>query len=370
MKKRLLSTALLLATQIHAADPASQPLFFYNWSDYIGEDTIAKFTKKTGINVVYDVYDSNEVLEGKLLSGRSGFDLVSPSHDFYKTQIRAGVYAPLDKSKIPNLKNLDPVIMKTISDNFDKDNTFGIPYLWGTTGIGYNKAAVEKALGKEAPTDSWALILEPENMKKLQSCGVAFLDAASEVLPSVMTYLGIPGDSLEMADYKKAVERMKQVAPYIQYYHSSRSISDLASGDICVALSWSGDVMIARDRAKEAKNGIDIQYVVPKEGAPMWFDMLGIPADASHKDGAHAMLNYLLEPEVMAGVTNYVTYSNPVPASKPFVTPEIANDPGVFPPKETMEKLFVFKELPTKLKRYITREWARIKTTQAPKADS
>ena len=360
--KTFVVAALFCAGQATAIEDKVEKLFFYNWSDYIAEDTVKNFSEKTGIEVVYDVYDSNEVLEGKLLSGRSGFDLVSPSHDFYKTQIRAGVYEPLDKSKLPNLKNLDPVIMKAISDNFDADNTFGIPYLWGTTGIGYNKAAVEKALGKDAPVDSWALILEPENMKKLQSCGVAFLDAPSEVLPSVMAYLGIPGDSLKMEDYQKAVERMKEVAPYIQYYHSSRSLSDLANGDICVALGWSGDMMMARDRAKEAGNGIDIRYVVPKEGAAMWFDMLGIPKDAPHKHAAHKMLNYLMEPKVMADITNYVTYTNPVPASKAFVNPDIAQDPGVFPTSETMEKLFVFKELPRRLKRYVTREWSRIKS--------
>ncbi len=366
MKKMFIVAALLCAGQLQASDNTSdkkaEKLYFYNWSDYIAEDTIKNFSQKTGINVVYDVYDSNEVLEGKLLSGRSGFDLVSPSHDFYKTQIRAGVYEPLDKSKLPNLKNLDPAIMKAISDNFDEGNTYGIPYLWGTTGIGYNKAAVEKVLGKDAPVDSWALIFEPENMKKLQKCGVAFLDAPSEVLPSVMTYLGIPGDSLKMGDYKKAVERMKAVAPYITYYNSVRSLSDLANGDICVALGWSGDMMMARDRAKEANNGLDIRYVVPKEGAPMWFDMLAIPKDSKHKDAAHKMLNYLMEPEVIADVTNYVTYSNPNPASKSFVKPDIVNDPGVFPSEETMEKLFVFKELPSKLKRYITREWSRIKS--------
>ena len=258
MKKLFIIAALLCAAQAHASDKPSEKLYFYNWTDYIATDTVPNFTKKTGIDVVYDMYDSNEVLEGKLLSGRSGFDLVSPSHDFYKTQIRAGVYTPLDKSKLPNLKNLDPKIMKAISDNFDKDNTYGIPYLWGTTGIGYNKAAVEKVFGKNAPVDSWALIFEPESLKKLQQCGVAFLDAPSEVLPSVMAYLGIPGNSLNMADYKKAVARMKALSPYITYFHSSRYLSDLANGDICVALGWSGDMMIARTRAQEAHNGLDI----------------------------------------------------------------------------------------------------------------
>ncbi|MGB0360907.1 MAG: polyamine ABC transporter substrate-binding protein, partial [Endozoicomonas sp.] len=345
MIKLLIVATILCVTQVNASNKKAEKLYFYNWTDYIAEDTIDNFSKKTGIDVVYDVYDSNEVLEGKLLSGHSGFDLVSPSHDFYKTQVRAGVYAPLDKSKLPNLKNLDPKVMKTISDHFDAGNTYGIPYLWGTTGIGYNKDAVEKILGKEAPVNSWSLILEPKNMKKLQQCGVAFLDAPSEVLPSVMAYLGLSGDSLKMQDYKTATTKMKEVAPYIAYYNSSRSLSDLANGDICVALMWSGDAMIARDRAKEANNGVDIHYVVPKEGAAMWFDMLAIPNDAPHKDAAHQMLNYLMEPRVIADVTNYVTYSNPNPASVQFVTPEIAKNPGVFPSNATMEKLFVFKEL-------------------------
>ena len=356
-----LTIAVLMMTTLVQAEPV-KTLYFYNWSEYIGENTIKNFREQTKTRVVYDVYDSNEVLEAKLLSGRSGFDLVSPSHDFYKTQVTAGVYAPLDKSKLPNLKNLDPKIMKVIAESFDKDNKYGIPYLWGTTGIGYNKTAVEQVLGKDAPVGSWSLVLEPENMKKLQSCGVAFLDAPSEVLPSVMAYLGRPGDSLALRDYKAAVEQIKQVTPYVRYFHSSRSISDLANGDICVAIGWSGDMLMARDRALEAKNGQDIRYTIPKEGAAMWFDMLAIPADAPNKESAHEMLNYLMEPKVIADVTNYVTYANPNPASMPFVDPEIARDPAIYPSEETMNKLFVFMELPRRVRSYITREWTRLKT--------
>ena len=358
----IVAAALACSVNLATAADKADTLYFYNWTDYIAEDTIAKFTKETGIDVVYDVYDSNEVLEGKLLSGRSGFDLVSPSHDFYKTQIRAGVYTQLDKSKLPNLKNLDPKMMQVISDAYDKDNQHGIPYLWGTTGFGYNKDKIEKILGKDAPVDSWAMVFEPENMKKLSECGVAFLDAPSEVLPSVLAYLGIPGDSIELSDYKKAAAKIKTVAPYVTYFHSSKSITDLANGDICVAIGWSGDMMMARDRALEANNGHNIQYVIPKEGAPMWFDMLGIPNDAPHKDAAYKMLNYLMEPKVIADVTNYVTYANPNPASMKYIDSEIASDPGIYPSDETMQKLFVFKELPPKVKRYITREWTRLKT--------
>ena len=358
----IVAAAIACSVNTAAATDKADTLYFYNWTDYIAKDTLVNFTKETGVDVVYDVYDSNEVLEGKLLSGRSGFDLVSPSHDFYKTQISAGVYAELDKSKLPNLKNLDPKIMKVISDAYDKDNRYGIPYLWGTTGFAYNVDKVEKVLGKNAPVDSWAMVFEPEYMKKLSSCGVAFLDAPSEVLPSVMAYLGIPGASVELDDYEKAVEKIKTVAPYVTYFHSSKSLSDLANGDICVAIGWSGDMMMARDRAIEAKNGQKIQYVIPKEGAAMWFDMLGIPKDAPHKDAAHKMLNYLMEPKVIADVTNYVTYSNPNPASTQYVNPKIANDKGIYPSADTMDNLFVFKELPRKVKRYITREWTRLKT--------
>ncbi len=362
LKSVVVAAILACSVNLAVAKEKAETLYFYNWTEYIAEDTLANFTKKTGIDVIYDVYDSNEVLEGKLLSGRSGFDLVSPSHDFYKTQIRAGVYTELDKSKLPNLKHLDPIIMKVISDAYDKDNRFGIPYLWGTTGFAYNKDKVEKVLGRSAPLNSWALVFEPENIKKLSSCGVAFLDAPSEVLPSVMTYLGIPGDSVMLSDYKKAVAKIKTVAPYVTYFHSSKSISDLANGDICVAIGWSGDMMMARDRAIEANNGQDIHYVIPQEGAAMWFDMLGIPQDAPHKDAAYKMLNYLMKPEVIAGITNFVTYANPNPASKKYIDEDIAGDQGIYPSAATMNKLFVFKELPSKVKRYITREWTRLKT--------
>ncbi|PJE80529.1 Putrescine-binding periplasmic protein SpuD [invertebrate metagenome] len=374
MKYKLLLAAVLCVlmplTQAKSTTNTQKPtagqglLYFYNWIDYISPKTLENFQKATGIHTVYDVYDSNEVLEGKLLSGRSGFDLVSPSHDFYKTQVRAGVYMKLDKTRLPNLKNLDPGLMKRISDAFDKDNAYGIPYLWGTTGIGYNRKAVEKVLGKEAPTDSWSLVFEPENMKKLQQCGVAFIDAPSEVLPSVMAYMGMPGDSLAMKDYREAVEKIKTVVPYIAYFNSSRMISDLANGDICVAVGWSGDMLMARDRAREANNEVEISYSVPKEGSAMWIDMLAIPADARHKEAAHKMLNYLMEPDVMADITNHVTYANAVPEATAKVDKKIASDPAIYPDDNVMKRLFIFKELPRRLKSYITREWTRLKTNR------
>ncbi|WP_330924254.1 polyamine ABC transporter substrate-binding protein [Candidatus Sororendozoicomonas aggregata] len=371
--KPLLAAAMIFCASALPAKESPQlekNLYFYNWSDYIGPGVIEAFEKKTGVKVAYDVYDSNEVLQGKLLAGKSGFDLVSPSHDFYATQINAKVYQKLDKSLIPNLKNLDPALMEKISATIDPGNQYGIPYLITTTGIGYNKQAVEKALGKDAPINSWALVFEPENMKKLQKCGVAFLDAPTEILPSMMTYMGLPGDSLNVKDYQKAVAKLKEVAPYVTYFHSTKSMADLANGDICVAIAWSGDVYMARERAKAAKNGLDIRYSIPKEGAAISFDMLAIPADAPDPKAAHAMLNYLLEPKVAAETTNFVSYANPVPASTSFIKPEIANNPGIYPDPATKELLFIFKPLPTShkrgeldLRRYITQQWRKITLT-------
>ncbi|MDP0561823.1 MAG: polyamine ABC transporter substrate-binding protein [Candidatus Endonucleobacter sp. (ex Gigantidas childressi)] len=342
-------------------------LHFYNWVEYIGPNTLKDFEKKTGIKTSYDVYDSNEVLQGKLLSGKSGFDLVSPSHDFYKAQIRAGAFSKLDKRQLPNWKNLDPVIMKKISDYIDEGNQYGIPYLWGTTGIGYNKQVVEKILGKNAPVDSWALVFEPENMKKLQQCGVAFLDAPTEILPSAIAYLGRLGDSIDIKDYQAAIEQINKVRNYVSYFHSSKIITDLANGDICVAIGWSGDMLMAKERAKDANNGVDIHYSIPKEGAAMWFDMLAIPADASNKSAAHVMLNNLMDPKVIADITNHISYANPTPSSKQLIDPEIVNNPGIYPGPHVLEKLFIYKELPAgdkknrqDLRRYITQQWRKI----------
>ncbi len=357
-KACLLATALPVLT---ASANTDKNLYIYNWSDFIAPETVPAFEKQTGIDAVYDVYDSNEVLEAKLLSGRTGYDVVFPSHDFLAHQIKAGVYAPLDKSKLPNYKNMDPQTMKLL-DSVDPGNQYAIPYLAQTTGIGYNPEKVKQYLGKDAPLDSWALVFEPENMKKLSKCGVAFLDAPTEVLPSVLKYMGKDPNSQNPKDYKLAAEKLAKVAPYVTYFHSSKYLTDLANGDICVALGWSGDMFMADERAHDAKNGVNVAYSIPKEGAPISYDVMAIPADASNKENAYRFINFMMEPKVIAGVTDYVYFANPNKAATPFVDAKLRDNQGVYPPAEVEQNLFLFKPLPNKVKRTITREWTRLKT--------
>ena len=303
----------------------------YNWSDYIAEDTVAKFEAATGIKVVYDVYDSNEVLEAKLLAGSSGYDVVVPTSQFLQRQIGAGVYQPLDKSKLPNLANMDPELMEKAAA-YDPGNEHATIWMWGTTGIGYNVKAVEERLGADAPTDSWALVFDPQYAEKLADCGIAMLDSSSDMLPSALAYLGLDPTSSEFEDFEKAAALIEAVRPYVRYFHSSQYISDLANGEICVAVGFSGDVFIAADRAVQAGNGIEIAYSVPKEGAQQWFDMAAIPADAPNPEGALAFLNFVMEPQIAADITNHVWYANANAASWPLVDPEINGDPAIYPP--------------------------------------
>lgn len=337
-------------------------LNIYNWSDYIAEDTIANFEKRTGIQVVYDTYDSNEVLEAKLLTGGTGYDLVFPSADFMAKQIQAGVYQPIDKSKLSNYKNLDKALLNLISASYDEDNRYGVPYMWGTSAIGYNPAKVRAALGANAPLDSWDLLFKPELISKLQSCGVAILDAPTEVVGAALHYLGLNPNSQRRADYKKAEALLKSIAPYVTYFHSSRYISDLANGDICIAMGFSGDIFIAADRASEAGSGIEISYVIPKEGALLWFDMMGIPADAKNAANAYEFINYILEPEVVAAITNYVSYANPNPPSELYIDQEILADTGIYPDPATRAKLWTAEVLPASINRIITRTWTSVKS--------
>ncbi|MFO7704461.1 MAG: extracellular solute-binding protein [Halopseudomonas sp.] len=333
----------------------------YNWSDYIAEDTIANFEKETGIKVTYDVFDSNEVLEAKLLSGSSGFDIVVPSNQFLGKQIKAGAFKPLDRSKLKNWDNLDPTLLKALENN-DPGNQYAFPYLWGTTGIGYNEAKVKAALGEDAPVDSWDLVFKPENIEKLAACGVAFLDAPAEVIPAALFYAGLDPNSTDADDYAQAEALMLSIRPHITYFHSSKFITDLANGDICVAVGWSGDILQAAARAEEAQNGEVVKYAIPEEGAPMWFDMMVMPVDAKNVDNAYAFLDYILRPEVIAEVSNYVAYANGNKASLAMIDDSVLNDPGVYPSEETLNKLFTLAELPANIERVRTRAWTRIKS--------
>lgn len=342
----------------------------YNWSDYIDDSVLAEFEKETGIKVVYDVFDSNEVLEAKLLAGSTGFDLVVPSASFLGRQIQAGVFQPLDRTKLSNWDNLDKKLMARL-ENYDPANAHAVPYLWGTTGIGYNVAKVKEVLGENAPVNSWDLVFKPENISKLKQCGVAMLDAQSELMPTVLNYLGKDPNSLVEADYTDIAQPMLEtVRPHITYFHSSQYINDLANGDICVAVGWSGDIFQAKARADEAaeanpeKPAVEIGYSIPKEGAIMWFDMMAIPKDAKNVDGAHQLINYLLRPEVIAKVTNYVAYANPNPASTPMVDESIRNDKAIYPDPETMDKLFTLRVMPLEIERVMTRVWTKVSKGQ------
>jgi putrescine transport system substrate-binding protein len=384
MKLRLMGAAiaaLLLAacnskpaddTAGKTAEPAGAPtvaaaeepvLNIYNWSDYIAEDTLANFTKETGIKVNYDTFDSNEVLEAKLVAGNTGFDLVVPSLTFLARQIQAGVFQPLDKSKLTNYGNVDPEIMALIAKN-DPGNTYAVNYLWGTTGIGYNVKKIREILGPDAPTDSWALFFDPKNLSKLKQCGVYVLDTPSEVLPLALNYLGEDPNSFDEAVIRKGEALMKSIRPYITQFHSSEYINALANGDACIAIGWSGDVFQARDRAEEAGKGVEIAYVIPKEGAAVWFDMMAIPKDAKHPDNAHKFINYLLRPDVMAGISNYVAYANANKASLPLVDQALKDNPGVYPTPEASKKLFNLAVLPPEVDRLFTRIWTTLKTGQ------
>lgn len=353
--------AIAVSGLFASAAQAAGQLKIYNWSDYIAEDTIANFEKETGIKVTYDVYDSNEVLDAKLLTGRSGFDVVVPSNHFLTKQIEAGVYRKLDHEQLPNMKNLNPALMEDL-ETIDPGSQYSIPYMWGTNGIGYNIDKVKAILGDDAPLDSWDLMFKPEIAAKLASCGITMLDSGDEMITTALQYLGLDPNSNDPAELKKAEDLLMSVRSSVAYFHSSRYISDLANGEICVAAGFSGDVFQAAARAEEAENGINIGYSIPKEGAALWFDMLAIPKDAPNAENAHTFINYILRPDVVAPISDYVAYANPNQAANELLDPEILNDPAIYPSEEVMAQLYVAKQRPLAAQRTITRSWNKIKS--------
>lgn len=359
--RRLLGTAaLVLAGFVGAGTGAAgeRTVNIFNWTDYIGENTLADFTKATGIHAKYDVYTDLETLEAKLLTGNSGYDVVVPTaQPTLRKFIQAQAVQKLDKSKIPNLKNLDPALMARLAE-VDPGNQYGVIYQWGTIGIGYNVDKVKAALGANAPTDSWKLVFDPENAKKLASCGIVILDTPADILPTVLNYLGLPPSSEKNDEIKKAGEALTAIRPYIKTFVPS-VIDPLASGDACVAVGYSGDVVQAQARAAgKAK----IEYSIPKEGAQLWFDTLAIPAGAPDVAEAHAYINYLLEPKVIAGVTNAVAYANAVPSALPFVKDAIKGNARIYPAPDVMDKLFTVKLLSQRAEQERNRTWTRVKT--------
>ena len=343
-----------------AADPVVK---VYNWSEYIAPDTLKNFEKDTGVKVQYDIFDTNEMLEAKLLSGHSGYDVVVPSSQFLSKQIRAGAYQPLQRALLDNWKHLDPRLMQRLQAA-DPGNRYAVPYMWGTVGIGYNEQKVRAVLGKDAVLDSWSMVFEPGNLAKLKSCGVAFLDAPVKIIPQVMLYLGLDPNSVKPDDYKQASARLMELRPSVTYFNSSKYTADLANGDICVAIGYSGDFMQAQTRAKEAGKSIDIRYLIPKEGVNLWFDMLAIPKDASNVANAHAFINYLLRPEVIAPISDYVGYANPNTDATPLMDAKVSGNPGIYPGDDVISHTFVSADLPEPIQRLMTREWNRVKSGQ------
>ena len=349
--------------QPEAAAPAAEEkvLHVYNWSDYIADDTVKNFEAKTGIKVTYDVFDSNDVLETRLLAGSSGFDVVVPSASFLERQIKAGVFQKLDKTQLPNLANMDPDIMQRVALH-DPNNDHSIPYLWGTTGIGYNEAKIKKILGDGVIPDSWNYIFDPKLLAKFKDCGVSVLDAPDELLKVALAWMGRDPNSQKEEDLKAAEEKLMAIRPYIRKIHSSQYIDDLATGELCVSVGWSGDILQSRDRAAEAGKDIVIKYAIPKEGTIVWFDMLAIPADAKHPQNALAFINYLMDPQVAANNSNKVNYANGNAKSLPMVNDEVKNDPGIYPTPEVKAKLFPSLAYNEDFNRLMTRMWTKFTT--------
>ncbi len=353
--------ALLLAGTAMATAAAAEEVRVYNWSDYIDEDLLTKFEEETGIDLIYDVFDSNEVLETKMLAGSSGYDVVVPSGTFLQRQITAGAFQELDMSKLPNAGNLWGVIQDRTAQ-YDPGNAYSINYMWGTTGIGVNVDKVTEILGEDAPIGSLDLVLNPANMEKLAACGVHFLDAPSEIIPATLAYIGEDPDSQDPDVIAKTEETLMAVRPYIQKFHSSEYINALANGDICVAVGWSGDILQARDRAWEADNGVEIAYNAPSEGALMWFDQMAIPADAPNPEAAHTFLNFIMDAQNMAAASNYVYYANGNEASKEFLVEDVIGDTAIYPDEATLENLYTTTPYDARVQRGVTRLWTKVKS--------
>ncbi len=357
-----LATMLLGVASPVQAQEEEKVLNIYNWSDYIAEDTIKNFERDTGIKVRYDTFDNNEILHAKLVAGKTGYDIVVPTYNWARLQIEGGLLRKLDKNQLPNLKNMDPEIQKRVA-LLDPGNEHLINWLWGFTTVGINVDKVKAALGNEPmPDNVWELVFNPKYISKMKSCGVSYLDSASEIIPAAMHYLGKDPYSKNPADYQEVASLLKAVRPYITLFSSSGYINDMASGSVCLALGWSGDINIAKNRAIEGKTGQKLLALMPKNGGLLFFDTMAIPVDASHPKNAHIWMNYIMRPEVHAALTNKVFYANPNLESKKFVKPEVASDPTVFPPPAELAKMPAPKAINNDIRRLMTRVYTSFKT--------
>jgi len=340
--------------------PKERVVNYYNWSDYQDPTVLDEFTKQTGIKVRYDTFDSDDTLEAKLLAGGSGYDVVVPSAYFLARQIAAGIFQPLDKSKLPNLAAVWPDITKQLAV-YDPGNQYAVDYMWGTTGIGYNVKAVKKILGPDTEIDSWDYAFNPDKIKKFKDCGIHFLDSSDDVMSAGLHYLHLDPNTSDPADLEKVTALLLKVRPYVRKFHSSEYLGALATGEICFAIGWSGDVKQAQRRAADAKTGIEIGYSIPKEGAQLWFDTLAVPKDAPDPEEAHELINYLIKPEAAAKNTNYVWYANGDTPSQ-FIDKAILDDRTIYPDAATMAKLYTIVAHDLKTQRLVNRLWTRIKT--------
>jgi putrescine transport system substrate-binding protein len=361
MGRNTLQLGSAIAVAVVAGMANADEVRVYNWSDYIDEALLEKFEQETGVDLIYDVFDSNEILETKMLAGGSGYDVVVPTGTFLQRQITAGAFQPLDMSLLPNAVNIWDVISSRTAQ-YDPGNAYSINYMWGTTGIGVNVGKVEEVLGPDAPINSLALIFDPANMEKLAECGVHVLDAPTEMIPAALKYIGEDPDSQDPDVIALAEPVLAAVQPYILKFHSSEYINALANGDICVAFGWSGDILQAQARAIEAENGVEIVYNAPTEGALMWFDQMAIPVDAPNPEAAHAFLNFILDAQNMADASNYVFYANGNLASQELLLDEVINDPAIYPDEATLANLYTTTPYDARVQRVVTRLWTRIKS--------
>ena len=358
---RAIAAALVSVVLSVPARAQERVVNFYNWSNYMAPGVLEDFTRETGIRVVYDTFDANETLETRLLAGKSGSDVVVPTAYFLQRQIAAKIFQKLDRSKLPNLGNAWDAVTGRLT-TYDPGNQFAANYMWGTTGIGYNFKAAQRILGADAKIDSWDIVFKPENLAKFKECGVHMLDSADDILPAALNWLGMDPNSTKQPDLDRAAEAVGRVRSSVRKFHSSEYLSALATGEICLVVGWSGDIIQARARADESKNGVEIGYAVPKEGAQMFFDNLAIPMDAPHVTEAHALINYLYRPDVAAKNSNYLGYANGNLASQKLIDAKILGDKTIYPDDAMLQKLFIITARDPATQRVINRRWTRVKT--------
>ena len=356
------SLATAAAAWLPPPAKADGELNIYNWSDYIGENTVANFEKEYNVKVRYDTYDGNETLEAKLVVGNTGYDIVFPSSSFFARQIKTGIYQKLDRSKLTNWSNLDQWVLQQQA-SYDPGNVYAVPYMWGTNGFTYNLDMIQERM-PDAPLTSLRMLFDPEVVSKFQDCGVNFLDSPEDVFPLALAYMGKDPTSQNPDDIVAATEMLMKVRPYIKLFDSQQYLNDLPNSERCLAMTWSGDYAVAALRAEEAGVKINLAYTVPQEGSNLWFDAMLIPKDAPNPENAHLFLNYMMRPDVIADCTNYIGYANGNQASKPLISPDILNDPAIYPDAETQKRMFPSVVRDEAVQRVITREWTRLKTGQ------